>query len=169
MDKKVLVAYGSKYGATAGIAEKIGQVLTETGLEVDVLPAEKARDLSPYGAVVLGSAVYIGSWRKEAARFLESNEKKLAELPVWLFSSGPLDEGDPVELLDGWRLPKGLEPVANRIKPRDVAVFHGAAFMEKMNRLDRFMLTNIKAKMGDFRDWQSISLWATSIGEALQQ
>jgi menaquinone-dependent protoporphyrinogen IX oxidase len=31
MNKKVLVAYASKYGATKEIAEKIGQVLKEVG------------------------------------------------------------------------------------------------------------------------------------------
>ena len=37
MDTRVLVAYASKYGATKEIAEKIGQVLKEEGIEVDVL------------------------------------------------------------------------------------------------------------------------------------
>jgi menaquinone-dependent protoporphyrinogen oxidase len=168
MDKKILVAYATKYGATAEIAQKIGQVLTEAGLAVDVLPAGQVRDVQPYGAVVLGSAVYVGAWRKEAARFLQLNEKLLSELPVWLFSSGPLEQGDPVELLQGWRLPKGLQPVADRIHPRDVAVFHGAIYEEKLNSLDKWMLKTVKSQVGDFRDWQLITAWATSISEALR-
>jgi hypothetical protein len=32
----------------------------------------------------LGSAVYMGQWRKEAAKFLTANEKMLAEQLVWL-------------------------------------------------------------------------------------
>jgi len=56
---QVLVAYASKHAATAGIAEKIGQVLREAGLPADVLPAGRVRDLTPYRAVVLGSAVYM--------------------------------------------------------------------------------------------------------------
>jgi menaquinone-dependent protoporphyrinogen IX oxidase len=31
MDGRVLVAYATKYGATAEIAEKIGEVIRETG------------------------------------------------------------------------------------------------------------------------------------------
>jgi menaquinone-dependent protoporphyrinogen oxidase len=168
MDKKILVAYATKYGATAEIAQKIGQVLTEAGLAVDVLPAGQVRDVQPYGAVVLGSAVYIGAWRKEAARFLQSNEKLLAERPVWLFSSGPLGQGDPVELLQGWRFPKGLQPVADRIHPRDIVAFHGAIDQEKLNSLDKWLLKNVKSQVGDFRDWQAITAWATSISEALR-
>ena len=63
---KVLVAYGTKHGATAEIAEKIGQVLRQAGLPTEVLPADGVGDLTPYKAVVLGSALYIGRWRKGA-------------------------------------------------------------------------------------------------------
>jgi menaquinone-dependent protoporphyrinogen oxidase len=89
MDGQVLVAYATKYGATGEIAEKIGQVLRQAGLDADVLPVEQVSDLTPYKGVVLGSAVYIGRWRKEAVKFLRTNEKMLAERLVWLFSSGP--------------------------------------------------------------------------------
>jgi menaquinone-dependent protoporphyrinogen oxidase len=59
MDIRVLVAYATKYGATAEIAEKMGQVLRQAGLQTDVLPADRVGDLAPYRAVVLGSAVYM--------------------------------------------------------------------------------------------------------------
>ena len=94
MDSQILVAYATKYGATEEIAEKIGQVLRQAGLSADVLPAEHVSNLSPYKAVVLGGAVYVGRWRKNAATFLKANEKVLAEKLVWLFSSGPTGEGD---------------------------------------------------------------------------
>ncbi|NIV37101.1 MAG: flavodoxin, partial [Anaerolineae bacterium] len=113
--EKILVAYATKYGATAEIAERIGQVLREAGLEADVQAADRAGDLGQYGAVVLGSAVYIGQWRKEAARFLKENETTLVEKPVWIFSSGPTGEGDVEELMSGWSFPGRLQPIADRI------------------------------------------------------
>jgi menaquinone-dependent protoporphyrinogen oxidase len=168
-EMKVLVTYASKYGATAEIAEKIGQVLGEAGLHADVLPADAVRDLSPYEAVVLGSAVYIGRWRKQAVKFLKANETALAEKAVWLFSSGPTGKGDPLELVQGWRLPKALQPIADRIHARDVAVFHGAVDSEKLNFIERWMLKNVKAPAGDFRDWETITAWATAIADALKE
>lgn len=168
MDKKVLVAYATKYGSTAEIAEKIGQVLRQAGRQADVLPADKVGDLGAYGAVVLGSAVYIGQWRKEAARFLKANEAALAQRPVWLFSSGPTDEGDPLELVQGWRFPGKLQPISDRIQPRDVAIFHGAADADKMSGFDKWILKNVKAKLGDFRDWEAIAAWAEAIAAALE-
>jgi menaquinone-dependent protoporphyrinogen oxidase len=168
MGKKVLVAFATKYGATAEIAEKIGQVFRGAGLETDVLPADRVDDLALYKAVVLGSAVYIGKWRKEALKFLQANEKLLAERPVWLFSSGPTGEGNPVELLNGWRYPESLQPIVDHIQPRDIAVFHGAVLTDKMNFIEKFMIKNVKTPIGDFRDWQAITAWAKKIADELE-
>lgn len=168
MDKQVLVVYATKYGATAEIAEKIGQVLQQAGLQAEVLPADRTGDLSSYQAIVLGSAVHIGRWRKEAARFLKANEQALAGKSVWLFSSGPTGEGDPAALLQGWRFPGKLQPVVDRIQPRDIAVFHGAVDLNKLNFIERWMLKNVKAAAGDFRDWEAITAWATAIAGELK-
>jgi len=169
MNAKVLVAYASKYGATKEIAEKIGMVLKDAGFAIDVLAADRVFDLAPYQAVVLGSAVYIGGWRRGAAKFLKANEKALAEKMVWLFSSGPTGHGDPVELVQGWRFPKALQHIADRVKPRDIALFQGAAFPEKLSAIGRWMMKNVKAPLGDFRDWNAITVWAGTIAAKLKE
>ncbi|NPV09152.1 MAG: hypothetical protein HPY83_14480 [Anaerolineae bacterium] len=168
MDDRVLVAYGSKYGATAEIAQRIGETLRQAGLEADVLPADKVRDLGSYAAVVIGSGVYIGRWRKEAAQFLQANQAALAEKPVWLFSSGPTGEGDPLDLAQGWRLPGKLQPVADSIAPRDVTVFGGALDPDKLNFIEKWVIKNVKAPMGDFRNWDAITAWAEGIAAELK-
>ncbi len=169
MENRVLVAYASKYGATAEIAEKIGEVLRQEGLGTEVLPADRVKDLKPYQAVVLGSAVYIGKWRKEAVKFLKANEKSLAERPVWLFSSGPAGEGDPVEIMNGWHFPSSEQPIADRIHPRDIALFHGEVDLDKLNFIEKGMIQNIKSPVGDFRDWEAITAWAAAIAMDLKK
>jgi menaquinone-dependent protoporphyrinogen oxidase len=169
MDIQVLVAYATKHGATAEIAEKIGQVLRQAGLPTDVLPADRVSDLTPYNAVVLGSAVYIGQWRKETVKFLKAKETVLAGKMVWLFSSGPTGEGDPVELTQGWRFPGKLQPIVDRIAPRDTAVFHGAVDVNKLNFIEKWMIKNVKAALGDFRDWEAITSWAMAIADLLKE
>ncbi len=165
---KTLVTYASKYGGTAGIAEKIGEVLREAGVETDVLPVDRVRDLAPYRAVILGSAVYIGGWRKPAVNFIRSREQELSGRPVWIFSSGPTGPADQGAFMGGGLLPKALLPVADRIHPRDVVIFGGAAFAERLKGLDKWILNNVKAPLGDFRDWAAIQSWAEAIARDLK-
>lgn len=169
MTLNTLVAYASKHGATAEIATKIGAVLRQAGLPVEVMAVEDVDDLNRYAAVVLGSAVYAGSWVKDAAKFLQANEQALAKRPVWLFSSGPTGEGDPVELLKGWIFPTALRPIADRIHPRDIACFGGALDIKSLNFAERFIIRGVKAPIGDFRDWEAITEWANLIAETLRE
>jgi len=169
MDNRVLVGYASKYGATAEIAKQIGRILSRAGLDVDVLPVDSVRGLEPYEAVVLGSAVYAGQWRKEAASFLTSNAPALGRLSLWLFSSGPTGEGDPGELLKGWRFPAALQAVLDQLRPRGLAVFHGALDPSKLNLAEKLIIKGVKAPLGDFRDWDAVNRWATGIVETLKR
>lgn len=164
--ERVLVAYATKYGATKGIAERIGRVLQEAGLPADVLPARDVRDLGPYRAVVLGSAVYIFHWRKEAVRLLKTLAAA-GERPVWLFSSGPTSETDTDAFPNGEKLPKAAKPLAESLRVRDVAVFRGASDPATMNPIERWMMSNMKAPAGDFRQWDAIEAWAREIAQAL--
>jgi menaquinone-dependent protoporphyrinogen oxidase len=94
---KVLVSAASRHGATAEIAERIGDVIGRRvaafGGEVTVLPPERAEHLDRFDAFVLGSAVYMGHWAPSAREMVENYHVAFAGRPVWLFSSGPI--GDP--------------------------------------------------------------------------
>jgi menaquinone-dependent protoporphyrinogen oxidase len=169
MSDKVLVAYASKHGMTAEIAERIGAVVRGQGFDVDVAAADRAKDPAGYRAVVLGSGVYAGMWRRPAAKFLKSHAAELARRPVWLFSSGPTGDGDLGTLLQGWTFPRGLQPFADRVKPRGVTVFRGAFDEKKAGCLERWIIRKVKAPFGDFRDWPAIEAWARGIAAALRK
>ena len=165
---KVLVAYGTKHGATAQISEKIGTALSTAGLQVTVLPASEVGSVAAYDAVVLGSGVYAAMWRKPAVTLLKRYAEELAQKPVWLFSSGPTGDQDPLDATERWRFPTGLQPIADAIRPRDIALFRGAIDEAKLGLLDKFMVKAAKAPFGDFRDWETIRAWAGEIAAALQ-
>jgi len=168
MSVRVLVAYATKHGATEEIAQKIGEVLGQASLNPEVLPAQSVGELAPYAGVVLGSAVYVGAWRKEAVAFLKDNESALAQLPLWIFSSGPTGEGEAVELANGWLLPDALRDTVDRIGPRDVVLFHGKVDVEELGLVERLMLKMVKAPAGDFRDWDAIAAWAKGVADTLK-
>ena len=83
--KKVLVAYASYCGTTGGVAEAIGQVLCQKGATVDVRLVKNISDLTPYQAVVIGSATRSSSWWPEAIEFVKINHKVLSQMPVAYF------------------------------------------------------------------------------------
>lgn len=168
MKNQILVTYASKYGATVGIAEKIGEVLGLAHLDVDVLPASEDIDLSRYSAVILGSSVYVGRWRPEAVKFLEENEEILKTKDFWVFSSGPTGLGEPADILDGWDLPRTQQTIVERIGARDVELFHGKIDLKKLDMLERITIRTIRADAGDYRDWEAIAAWAESIVAVLK-
>ena len=167
MGGKVLLAYATRSGSTAEIAERIKEILVLRGLAVDLKPVSNVDSLDQYRAVILGSAVYYGRWRKEAVKFLTAQEETLKNKEVWFFSSGPAGEGDPVELLDGWTFPPLQAEIADLIQPKGTAVFHGVMDPSRLNIFERWLLKRMEAPMGDFRDWDLITSWAEEIAAGL--
>jgi menaquinone-dependent protoporphyrinogen oxidase len=175
---KVLVAYASKYGATRGIAEFIGQKLQERGIDAVVLSVDAAKDVEAYDAFVVGSALYIFHWMKEARKFLDRNRSVLTSCPVWLFSSGPLGkdakdkEGRDYKDVSG---PKELEALRKEVNFRDHRVFFGALDGSRltgtMGFFYRMAARSEEARKstpeGDFRDWAEIEAWTGEIAAAL--
>jgi menaquinone-dependent protoporphyrinogen oxidase len=166
---KVLVAFGSQFGSTAGIAQRIAQVLREEGHETLVAPVSEAPDPSTFGAAVVGSAVHAGHWLKGAAGFLDRCGPSLASRPVWLFSSGPLgDRAVAAPQPD----PREVVTARRSIGPRDHRVFAGSfdratADFSGLGLAERTIVRRFLPD-GDWRDWDAIEAWARGIGRTLR-
>ena len=90
---RVLVTAASRHGSTHEIAEALARRLRESaGLAAGALHAENRPDPAAYDAVVLGSAVYGGSWLEPARDLAHRQVAVLRTRPLWLFSSGPIGE-----------------------------------------------------------------------------
>ena len=160
---KVIVAAASKHGATEGIARAIAERLGELGHDAEARAVEDVRDVAGIEALVLGSAIYAGSWMKEAVDFAERNADAFSSVPVWLFSSGPLG----TEVKDEEEQPRQLGELDRMLKPRDHRVFFGALDRSKLGFAERMMVKAVKAPEGDFRDWNAIRTWADEIAAGL--
>ena len=67
---KVLVAYASRHGATEGIARRLTDGLGAGGFDAEARKVNDVADLRAYGAVVVGGAVYMQHWLRDATAFV---------------------------------------------------------------------------------------------------
>lgn len=174
---KVLVAYASRHGSTAGIAERVAEVLGNSGLTAELQDVEEVEEAEDFDAFVIGGAAYMFHWLRPATVFVKHNRVLLSRRPTWLFSSGPLgtdlvdEEGHDV--LEASR-PKEFTELEDLISPRGTMVFFGAWDPEEPpvgvgERLMRMMPAAREAlPTGDFRDWDAIEDWAGEIAAYLR-
>lgn len=173
----ILVAYATRHGATQGIAERIAETLRTCGLEADVRRVKEAGDVREYDAYVIGSAVYMFHWLKEASHFVRRNKDLLAARPTWLFSSGPLgtEETDPQgRNVREVAAAKETDELVRAITARDHHMFFGAFQRGKpIGLAERFVMhmpaTREALPEGDFRDWDEIESWAKGIAQAVDE
>ena len=161
MDKKILVAYASKYGATGGIADAIGKELCAKGVSADVALVKNARNIGSYQGVVIGSAIYMGKWMSEAVDFVKQNKDVLRRMPVAYFLvcmtlSNPTDK-KRAEVL------AYMDPILKEvpeIKPVGIGTFAGAMNYNNLSWIYKKILKSKGTPEGDYRDWNAIRLWA---------
>lgn len=164
---EVLIAYASRNHGTAEIAEELARVLEERGLAAAARPVDRVASLEPYGAVVLGSAVYEEGWLPEAYAFLAAYAGELEGRPLWLFSSGTLGEDARVGLPGGRTLPAVLDRLGRRLEPAGTALFGGRLRPDMLSLADRLRQPALVRALGDYRDWERIRSWADGIADAL--
>jgi menaquinone-dependent protoporphyrinogen oxidase len=163
----VLVTYATKHHSTEEIAEAIAAELREGGNDVDCVDAADAH-ADGYDAVVLGSAVYMGRWRREARRFLKHERERLAAMPFWVFSSGPVGEGTgDAEKDDTWLEPARVMELAESLGVREHVVFGGRIPPDPSGFVESSMARNTPPEYQDLRDWDEIRAWSRSIATAL--
>lgn len=169
---KILVAYASKHHATEQIAQRIAERLRAGGLDAIARSVESAADLAAYDAFVIGSAVYYGSWLKEAAAFVRRNRAILASRTVWLFSSGPISADatdDQGRDLGAAAEPSQIAEFREALTPRDHQVFFGKLDRGTLGFVDRLVasMPAFPGSAGDFRNWHEIESWAAQIATEL--
>jgi menaquinone-dependent protoporphyrinogen oxidase len=158
----ILVTYGSKRGGTEGLARMVAEALGAEGFRVDVLPARQVGGLEGYEAVVVGGALYVSRWHRDARRFVKRHTKALRRVPTFFFSSGPLDDsavkGDipPV---------RGVQSLMDRVGAVSHATFGGRLSPDAEGFPARAMA---KTESGDWRDHDQVDAWARKVAAEIR-
>lgn len=176
-DVRALIVYGTRWGGTAKVAEKIGETLKEEGYSVDIFDARKPPQVDSYDLVIVGSGISGGKWTKGANGFLKRNAVMLRDKKTAFFVSCGMvirESGQDKAKRDY------LVKVSHKYGLTSIGYgFFGGIldFEAKYNILDRFFVNSSKSrlkKMGidiskpyDFRDWDQIEAWTRDVARGL--
>ena len=163
---RVLVAYATAAGSTAGIAERIADTIRRSGAEVVCRPVGPDVDVQDFDAFVVGSAVHNMDWLQPARDFLH----RLAGLdrPVWCFSVGGIQPRSGITRrltdLEAKRVAQGFPP---SFAPLDHRIFGGIIEMRGTPLWGRLFFRFTGGRPGDHRDWPAIEAWGHDIADRL--
>ena len=167
MSHKILVTYASRLGSTAGVAEAIGKTLADNGAEVEVRRMEEVTDLTPYSAVVAGSAIRDKQWLPEAMQFMQKHQAVLRQKPFAAFLvclTLAMKDGEKYRP----QVATWLDPVRALVKPVSEGLFAGVLDIGQISSFSDRLKFRVSVlfgvwKEGDHRDWNAIRDWAAGL------
>ncbi len=185
---KALIAYGTRYGATAETSEEIGKILQEKEFDVKIanLKEEKIKDISEYDLIVVGSGMKMGKWVSEAEDFLKKFQKELNQKKLALFVSSMRTLAEKERKTEEGGVcsaPEVTEKIVaeHGLKPMTMGIFGGVINYNKMGFFERKVMGFLKPQLEkdgfketepgvyDMRDWDEIRNWADKLSMKTKQ
>jgi menaquinone-dependent protoporphyrinogen oxidase len=158
---RILVAYATKKGSTAEIAQAIAKEMQAAGHTADAVEIAKVISLQAYDAVVFGGPVYIGRIDSSVGKFVKRHYADLAKVPVAGFVvclAAAVNDREGMALAQ-----KALHAALAPLQPVAETIFAGRLDPEKLSWFQRWITKTVKSPVGDFRDWTAIAAWAKGL------
>ena len=180
---KYLIVYGTEEGQTAKISQRIAEVITQEGHEVDVYDARKLPEslsIEGYAGVLVGSSIHMLQWSAAAHRFVCDNRARLDGVPSAFFSvSGAASSDDPksksIANLNSW-VQKFFDTTGWH--PKKTVNFAGSiaytkySFFTKLLQIAIAYSTNgptDTSKDWEFTNWDNVTEFAKDFVQESQQ
>jgi len=174
--KNILILFGTRYGATQGIAEKIEKILQDNGCSTEihdlkVSSPKKVPSLNEFDGIIIGTSIQMSMWTKPVKKYIKKNLASLIQKQDKLgffICCGTANKKEKI----GTAKEKFLIPKINDfgLKPALVDAFGGVYdFSENslMGGMFKKMMAeslkknegweNVENKAYDFRDWDQIN------------
>jgi len=168
MDKKILVSFATYHGTTGEVAKAIGETLIKHDYVVDILPVKEVQDVSPYSAVIVGSAIHGGKIHEDVLHFLEDHEENFRKVPVAYFVCCMTMRDDNPETR--YQAEGYLAEVFNKVsevRPISIGFFGGVLDFKRLDWLARLVVKALRAPEGDYRNWDAIIHWSEEVAATL--
>ncbi|MBU7030988.1 MAG: hypothetical protein HXS53_00530 [Theionarchaea archaeon] len=187
MSKPVLIAYGTRYGCTEEVSERIGTILKEKGLEVMRVNLVKTNKkewppVQDFSGIIVGSSIKGNRWTKEPQQFLKDHKKELKKLdgPLGIFICSLTAVTDYQKAFNLY-----IEKITKKIgvEPTLSEAFGGVLDFSETSHLGTFertmmlaALKNIEKDMdvslipngkNDLRNWEKIDSFARKFASLL--
>ncbi len=179
---RALIAYGTRYGATAGTSEEIAKILRDEGFDTKVvnLKEEKVKDISQYDLIIVGSGMGNCRWASEAEDFLKNFRKQFEGKKLALFASTMITffekEGKTDDAAKTRKIALEEKVAKYGLKPVALGLFGGVVDYNKMGFIARKGMEFFKPqlekdgfKVGEgiyeLRNWDEIRKWAKELAE----
>lgn len=178
-DKTVLIVYGSRYGSTEEISEKISNILENKGIKTELVdlrktPNKEWPNLNHYDGILIGTGIKIGQWTKEVKSFVKKNKAYInsTKTPVGFYiSSGFASFPERRDKVKEECVTTPLDNIGVTIPY--LGVFGGVIDFSRMGWMDRSIAKLVaKSQFGmdskvtrtDMRDWDMIHEFAEKFG-----
>lgn len=179
MTPRVLIFFGTSYGQTEKIANRIAATLQRGGMAVELCNAGTCRPSVPveqYSGVVVGTSVVVRGQQPAIRQFVRENVTTLNRLPSAFFqvsaSAGSASERGrqaAQRMVDEFIKANGWTPVLS-------ASVAGAINYTRYNFLLRWYMKRASAKNGgstdtsrdhEYTDWDQVDRFAAAIAAAI--
>lgn len=172
MGSSIVIAYATRSGSTAEVAESIDATLREFGLWAELAPVSRVESLQGTTALILGAPLYMGAFPKDFHKFAVRHRSWFENRRPWCFVLGPT-RTDTVDFEAAQEQAAKQLTRYSWIKPAEVKVFGGRWDSELLpfpfSLLRRLPLNPMKKIAGsDVRDWDAIREWAKAIAHQIK-
>lgn len=179
---RLLIVYGSNYGSTSSIVQRIGKILEARGASIEILNAKEIKRkskiaLDQYSGILLGSGVYAGKWTPKMKRFIKKRKNFLPKFPLAAFAvCGQVHDPNRKEIAQK----KYVEDYLNQwgLHPDFGTVFAGVLDLSKtspygqlelkivrlINKNDSMVLLDSR---NDYRNWDEVEKFALDFAHLL--
>jgi menaquinone-dependent protoporphyrinogen IX oxidase len=177
-----LIAYGTRYGATASTAIFIADLLQKEGFEVKIvnLKEQKTVDFTPFELVIVGTGLQFGRWTGEVEDYIKRNLPALSQKKVAFFASSMKTvlerEGKMSSLGADRKMELDNKFAKLNFTPVSVGFFGGVIDFNKMNPVTRKLSGSMKKRLEnagfkeengvyDLRNWAEIESWIKDLAK----
>lgn len=172
MPRRILLVYGTSYGQTQKIAERMSEHLTQRDCAVTLVRGDRLHEdfsLAGYDGVIVGASIVLSKHQRYMQSFVRDHVAALNTMPSAFFSvSGAAGSRLDKERVAARRLLNAFL-TATGWKPRMTATIAGAVTFTKYNVVLRWFMRRISAKEGgatdtsrdhEYTDWAQVLRFA---------